>query len=208
MNQFDWRAFLKEWTKKLLRREQQDGKHDIPQQVRDTNWLGFPGATEPQLALTEARLGITLPPSYREFLSVTNGWRQLRDRVAASAGRILASDEIDWLPKREGRFYVNWMDGIELSGGPVAVPDDVYYVYGPNQHSCDFRDEYLQTALAISEFGDSAIYMLNPIVITAEGEWESWFFATWKSGAARYKSFQEMMQAGYRSFVKNDIRGY
>ena len=47
---------------------------------------------------------------------------------------------------------------------------------------------------------DSAIYLLNPKVVTPDGEWEAWFFANWLPGAARYRSFVELMQAEYRSF--------
>ncbi len=47
----------------------------------------------------------------------------------------------------------------------------------------------------------SAIYLLNPQVVTEEGEWEAWFFANWLPGAARYRSFQEMMEAEYQDFL-------
>ena len=61
--------------------------------------------------------------------------------------------------------------------------------------------EYLQTALEISDVGDAGIYLLNPQVVTEEGEWETWFFANWLPGATRYRSFQELMEAEYQNFL-------
>ena len=74
-------------------------------------------------------------------------------------------------------------------------------MYGQEQDPITLRVEYLQTALQISDVGDSSIYLLNPQVVTEEGEWEAWFFANWLPGAARYRSFQELMKEEYRNFL-------
>ena len=58
--------------------------------------------------------------------------------------------------------------------------------------------------MEISDWGDSAIYVLNPQVVTAEGEWGAWFFANWQAGAVRHRSFWDLMQAEYQSFL--DLR--
>jgi hypothetical protein len=39
-------------------------------------------------------------------------------------------------------------------------------------------------------------------VVTPEKEWEAWFFANWLPGAARYRSFREMMKAERESFLR------
>jgi hypothetical protein len=54
--------------------------------------------------------------------------------------------------------------------------------------------------LEVSDIGDSAILLLNPEVVTPDGEWEAWDFANWHPGAVRYRSFWDMMQALYDSF--------
>jgi hypothetical protein len=82
------------------------------------------------------------------------------------------------------------------------LSDEEYFVYGEEQDSVMFRTEYLQTALQISEEGDSAVYLLNPLVVTPEKEWEAWFFANWLPGATRYRSFRDMMQAERESFLR------
>lgn len=70
-----------------------------------------------------------------------------------------------------------------------------YFVYGEEQDCVYLRREYLQTALEInSDSGDGDIYLLNPQIITADGEWEAWHFGNKLPGAIRYRSFYEMMQ--------------
>jgi hypothetical protein len=83
---------------------------------------------------------------------------------------------------------------------PLSVEE--HCIYGPNQDTCRFRVEYLQSTLLISDIGDSAVYLLNPEIKTASGEWEAWFFANWHPGAVRYRSFWDLMQAEYRSSVE------
>lgn len=51
--------------------------------------------------------------------------------------------------------------------------------------------------------GDAAIYVLNPQIVTPEGEWEAWLFADWLPGAARYRSFQDLMQAEYAQAMRD-----
>ena len=82
--------------------------------------------------------------------------------------------------------------------------DEEYLVYGKTQDPARFRVEYLESALEISDTGDSAIYLLNPKVVTPDGEWEAWLFANWLPGAIRYRSFAELMEAEYHSFHTQD----
>ena len=48
----------------------------------------------------------------------------------------------------------------------------------------------------------SAIYLLNPKVVTKDGEREAWFFANWLPGTIRYRSFRDLMKAEYQKFLK------
>lgn len=97
-----------------------------------------------------------------------------------------------------------WEDGAKAYGEAIPVSDEEYFVYGPEQDSCKFRDEYWRATLAISGIGDSAIYLLNPLVVTTDGEWEAWCFANWFPGARRHRTFWELMQYELQSFV--DLR--
>jgi hypothetical protein len=193
MGENDWRPLLEQWSRELL--EDTEYRQSLPANVVTSGWLGYPAASEAQLVATETRLGTRFPPSYRQFLSTTNGWR----RTTVSMDRLWSTAEVEW-------FAVHHRDLIDIwvgeSHGPSA-PDAEYFVYGPGQSASDMRVEYLPTALEIGELGDygSAIYLLNPQVVTSEGEWEAWLLATWLPGAARFRSFWELMQEEHNTFL-------
>lgn len=65
-------------------------------QARASQWLGTAGATEAALQATETRLQTTLPPSYRAFLTATNGWSALTRFV----WRVYPVEEIGWYGPR------------------------------------------------------------------------------------------------------------
>lgn len=205
MNAFDWERFLKRWSQELLESMGQE-REQVPPEVMRSGWLGYPGATEEQIARAEARLEATLPPSYREFLKVTNGWRQTTPFIY----KLWSTEEIEWFSiKRQEwlhAFVEPYSDAYEdylvTQKKTPSIPDEEYFVYGDDQDCSKLRVEYLQTVLEISDAGDSAIYLLNPQVITEDGEWEAWFFGDWLPGADRYQSFREMMQAEYENFLE------
>ncbi len=197
MVDFDWETFLTQFSKVLL----QDAAiaSQLPATVLASGWLGYPGATDAQITRAEVRLGAALPFSYRSFLKVTNGWRQTGPFI----NRLWSTEEIEWYPVR----HQDLIDaGIQITQTLYpdlpAVSDEEYFVYGDDQNPAALREEYLQTALEISDLGDSAIYLLNPQIVTREGEWEAWFLASWRAGADRYRSFVEMMQAEYESYLQ------
>ena len=72
---------------------------------------------------------------------------------------------------------------------PPPVSDKDYFTYGKVQDLVRMSREYLRTALEVNDVGDAAVYLLNPEVVTPDGEWEAWFFANWLPGANGYRSF-------------------
>jgi SMI1 / KNR4 family (SUKH-1) len=144
---------------------------DISPEVIASGWLGYPGATEDQIAGLEARLGRSLPPSYRAFLKVSNGFRQ----PGMMSERILSTDEVEWFPIRHQ--------------GLVDICNSNYL-------------EYLLDTLVISiqHIDGEYFYLLNPNVVTANGEWEAINF-TWVGGENQYPSFWDLMQREYRYSV-------
>src|SRR5437879_5223435 len=97
---FDWKGFLTRWSRDLL--QITAVVEELPADVVASGWLGSPGATTTQIAQAEARLGTTLPPSYRDFLMATNGWR----RTTPYIDKMWSTEEIDW-------FYVRHHDWID-----------------------------------------------------------------------------------------------
>lgn len=195
MSAFAWRPLLEQWSRELL--EDADYRQTLPDEVVASGWLGYPGATEEEIARAEARLGTRFPPSYRIFLSVTNGWRRTAHRME----RLWSTEEVEWFRVRHQEWIDIWTE--ETADAP-PISDERYFVYGDQQDTVYMRTEYLPSLLDISPLGDydSAIYLLNPCVVTAEGEWEAWFMANWLPGAARYRSFWEMMRHEQEVFLQ------
>lgn len=69
----------------------QERKEHLTPEALSTGWCGLPPASETEILRTERRLGITLPPSYRSFLSISNGWCPFDDLVE----RLLSAEQID-----------------------------------------------------------------------------------------------------------------
>lgn len=194
MDPFDWRGFLEEWSRERLEDNEADSEQ-FPPEVVASGWLGSPSATEQQLSQLESYLERTLPPSYRAFLSVSNGWRW----GTYNLDQLWPAEEIDWFAVRNQNFIDEWMK----SSAAQPLPDAEYFVYGDEQTHELFRAQYLQTALQISDWSGDAICLLNPEVVTPEGEWEAWLFLTWLPGVERYRSFQDLMQAEHEGFLRS-----
>jgi hypothetical protein len=189
-NLFDWSLFLRQWSRDLLERLEDSEFASLPSEVIETKWLGYPEATDAEIADAEARLETVFPPSYRNFLAVSNGWLKLDELI----GRLWSTQEIEWLAVRNQELITAWTTGVIIGGGSLFVADEEYFVYGDEQDPALLRNEYLQTALEIGGDLDRGLLLLNPQVTFEDEEWEAWLFANWLPGAHRYRSFRELMQ--------------
>jgi hypothetical protein len=196
MPDFDWPTFLQEFAAELLADD--EVRESQLEEVVASGWLGFPGATAEELKALEARLGTTLPPSYRGFLEVSNGWR--------TTGRfeiqLWSAGEVGWLCDIDPQLIEIW-----TSIPHPPIPDEAYFVYGGEQRSIDIRTEYLRDMLAISsrDWANQDQLWLNPRVVFEGGEWEAWHFSTEYPGASRHRSFRELMERERRvqRFIKD-----
>ncbi|GGO00073.1 hypothetical protein GCM10011574_06340 [Microbispora bryophytorum] len=143
----------------------------------------YPPATEAEVRELEAGLGVELPPSYRQFLLFANGWGSDDDC------RLLRIEEVGWLRDVDPPIAESW--SAPKPDNSWSVPDELYFVYGPEQDSIRYRGEYVPDTLLIGYWDDGAV-LLNPHVSTAEGEWEAWYLAPWLPGAKRYRSFWDL----------------
>jgi cell wall assembly regulator SMI1 len=159
-------------------------------------WLGEPGATEAEIALDEQRLGVRLPPSYRAFLEETNGF----DHIGWFIYRLYSSAEIDWFRVRNQDWIDAYQNPINKEPGAEDITPEEHLA-NPDD-SVRFRTTYLSSCLQISEEGDSAVVLLNPEVVNAEGEWETWLFANWFPGAERYASFLAYVESELESIKR------
>lgn len=199
MAQFNWESLLKELSLKLiesdveksgkLRRDGTTIQAKLTPELHKSGWLGYRGATEEQIVNAETRLGTKFPPSYQEFLKISNGWMN----SGWSELQLWSTEEVEWFATRNQ----NWIDGWTPTDDEEipTVSDDLYFVYGREQDCVKLRREYLQNALEISSDSmDGDIFLLIPEVIFDDGEWEAWHFGSKLPGATRYRSFYELMQ--------------
>lgn len=187
---FDWRMFLTKFSEEMLAGEdflEEFEAYLTPEQIA-TRWLGFTPASEEQIAAAEARLRLKLPPSYREFLKVTNGWSVIEPFIY----RVYPVEEIGYGRDNERLGIADYIEGYSYGIAPGS----------PSAADLAYADE-LHSVIAVSEYGDAAL-LLNPKQIDDEGEMEAWFFASWVPGENRYPSFRALMEAKYWSFL--DIR--
>jgi hypothetical protein len=171
----DWRKLLQQLSGLAIADEIREEL--TPEQI-ESRWLGEPPATDEQIAAAEKRLGVALPPSYRAFLKVSNGWNFPNPFVARVAG----TEEIGYLRDIDPDLIRDWNSGydaeaVELSSGQ------------------EWPEKHLANTVLVnvpSDFDDGAYLMLNPATIH-DGEMEAWFFSHWTPGADAYPSFWHLM---------------
>ena len=190
----NWLDFLQQWNEEALNILASLQKYnssfltELEQEFLQRKTLSQSGATKSQIQFLENRLGTKLPPSYVDFLSTSNGWIQLAMDV--DDGLLWSTEEVVWFREQDPE----WIEAWDCDPNDT-VPDSDYFVYGEKQDCVHLRTKYLRTALAISPCIESAVYLLNPQIVTPEGEWEAWYFGNALPGADRYRSFLEMMIA-------------
>jgi hypothetical protein len=139
------------------------------------------GVLDEEIATIEAKLNVKFPPSYLAFLKYSNGLL-LPDRFT----NLLPLKRIDW-------FYTLNQEWVDIwNEDEDNVEDEKYFVYGKEQDSCHMRNQYLKTALQISDSAEGDVLLLNPEVKFGE-EWEAWWFGDTLAGAIRFQSFQELL---------------
>ncbi|MFD4863366.1 SMI1/KNR4 family protein [Streptomyces atratus] len=194
---YAWRDLLQRWSDEWLDPvlHEQERVEPFPGKVRKARWLGAAGATGEDLSALEQRLGTVLPASYRQFLLTSNGWLNTTHAI----DRILPLQEVGWARDLDPELITGW------TGGPTEtasrVSDEEYFVYGEAQDPTSLRPEYLPHTLMISHTPNATdVYLLNPCVVTADGEWEAWYLAHWLPGVVRYRSFWDLMNDEYNGF--------
>ncbi|MFI7052337.1 SMI1/KNR4 family protein [Streptosporangium canum] len=145
-------------------------------------WLGTTGAGEAGIARHEERLGMRLPPSYREFLQITDGW----DEYSHSCLRLMPLAEVGWTRDVDPELARIW-DQLEDD----SDSQDQWYLH----------QESMSGSLYISEYIEGQVYLLNPHVVGPDGEWEAWDFATWHPGEVRYRSFWDLMEREFGAYL-------
>lgn len=175
-----------------------------------TGSLLRPPATESAVAAAERRLGVHFPPSYRQFLLLSDG--AYGDTMGAlTAGGSLADDSDDawgFLPVAEVRPYV------EVDSHAVEIwlemQDEIEAAYGgvdlrPVFEGDEVRDHRpMQDALAIARGFDANCSLLVPVGGPGPGEeWEVWEHH--KEGTTRWSSFRAYLHDTVEEHLGVDV---
>ncbi|WP_336050176.1 SMI1/KNR4 family protein [Streptomyces sp. CA2R101] len=188
MNREQWRPFLTRWSEEWILGHDPERDAPLDDEVIRDGWLGFAPASADEVAAAEARLGRGLPPSLREFLLTTNGWRDAGTFIYRLAG----TSELAWLA-----------DSDENSGWIDAYRETEF---ADEDEGEEPEGEILARALRLSLDGDAAVMLLDPADVDARGEWAGYWLASWSGrGPQRFDSFHDLMCGQYASFHR--LRG-
>ena len=155
--------------------------------------MGFPAASPIEIQTAETRLGIRLPPSYREFLEVSDGWRT----TGYFLDRLWPVTEVQRLSDRNAMMVNALMESDEKA---EPLTDEAYRAYGPGLHQPP-RMKYLNNAIELGNCDSGEIYcLLNPEVGFTDREFEIWHFDL-EDLSRRFPSFWEFMQDEHSAFL-------
>ena len=185
LDAFNWRPFLQKWSRELIEAAQ-IGDITLPAEVIASDWVGQPGATDSQLAVLEARLGRALPPAFRQFLTITNGWKVAAYGIQLD---VWDTERIEWFCTSNQEWIDLWEQGYyDGTSADEEVPDIL---------------RSMRIALQIGTGQDSRVYWLDPQAINTADEWEAWEFASWMVDEDVYDSFWDLLHAIYLDFREN-----
>jgi hypothetical protein len=166
---------LERWAAEV-RDHAREGRGQVPP------WPVRPGATQAQLAAADQRLGMSLPPSYRQFLALSDGW--------AATGHFVASlrpvEQIGWFRDLERDWYETWRE-VDIDGVWSEGDDDGWPL--------------MARALLVSGPGEDAL-LLDPARIDPQtGEWHCCTLSNATTGAGGGESFGQGLRQLYETFV-------
>ncbi|MFE2278146.1 SMI1/KNR4 family protein [Streptomyces sp. NPDC059454] len=178
---FDWRSFLLkwsgEWADSLPDGEARGEEDEASRQAR---WLGFPPASEERIAAMEERLGRRMPPSYRKFLEVSDGWRHAGGFVSLLAGTADA----------------HWHN--DESGLAVVFEEYLDEDAGPEERR---EADIWRRGLQLDVESDATYVLMDPEEVDEDGEWAVYTWASWRADSpGRHASFRSFMRDMFREF--------
>jgi hypothetical protein len=178
---FDWRPFLlkcsEEWADSLPADESRGEDDEAARQAR---WLGFPPASEERVAAMEERLGRRMPPSYREFLKVSDGWRHAGGFVWLLAG----TQDASWHSDASG-LADSFEEYLDEDAGPEERREvDIW-----------------RRGLQLDVESDATYVLMDPEDVDENGEWAVYTWAGWRAEPPeRHANFLEFMREMHREF--------
>ncbi|ATZ22364.1 hypothetical protein SLAV_02200 [Streptomyces lavendulae subsp. lavendulae] len=184
---WDWRTFLLKWSGEWADCPADGevlGEDDVA--ARRARWLGGAPAGEERIAAMERRLGRRMPPSYREFLEVSDGWQHAGGFVTLLAGTADA----------------HWHD--DASGLADMFEEYLDEDSGPEQRR---EADIWRRGLQLDVESDATYVLMDPEDVGEDGDWAVYTWAGWRAAPPRrYANFAEFMRDMHREF--HSLRAY
>ncbi|MGY0062236.1 SMI1/KNR4 family protein [Streptomyces sp. LZ34] len=199
MNREQWRPFLQQWSEEWIDSHDPENDGELDEEVVRDRWLGFAPASEEEIAAAEARLGRTLPASLREFLAVTNGWRD----AGCFIYRLAGTAELEWLADSDRSYLIEIYDELAEDDAESEEEEEGEEEEEEEEEDQDVIDEakVLRRSLLISLDGDAADIFLDPGDVNEHGEWTAYWLASWSGcGLEPFDSFYDLIYHQYKSF--------
>ncbi|MFD5130123.1 SMI1/KNR4 family protein [Streptomyces olindensis] len=178
---FDWRSFLLKWSGEWADSlPDDDPRSQDDEAAWQARWLGFPPASEERIAALEERLGRRIPPSYREFLKVSDGWRHAGGFVWLLAGT------------KDAHWHAN------ESGLADMMEEYLDEDAGPGERR---EADLWRRGLQLDVESDATYVLLDPEDVDEDGEWAVYTWASWRAEAPeRHATFLAFMRDMHREF--------
>jgi len=179
----EWREFLSSYSDDYLRMATDEELACLDDVQRANRWLGYQPAGEEAVGVAEERLDVRLPPSYRNFLLTSNGWRDIDPELS----EMFRVDEIGWFAEKESQLLDAWTDA-----------------------GCEEIVEQVKPCLMVSDWSDCAVYwLLDPTTIGPDGEWTVYEWATGDgSSPSPYPSFGALVASARDVFNQWKTHGF
>jgi SMI1/KNR4 family protein SUKH-1 len=116
-----------------------------------TDWPVTRPASEDAVLAAEQRLGVRLPPSFRNFLLASDGWED----IATNAGTLAGVDAVEWFPTADPELWAAWS--------------------GPDMESYAEEAAIIERCLLLSlESSQGDYWLLSAGEVDANGEWRAY----------------------------------
>jgi hypothetical protein len=156
--------------------------------------LHFPSASEANIQSAESRLGIRLPPSYREFLGISNGWLIEKHPSLLPVEKVALLREID---PEYVQIYLEdeyLFETTEFVVTPEPLGEGENFV----TRNLDMPTACLNDAIAIGvDDREKAFLLLDPTTIDDRGEWRAFWLFRYEFAIVG-RDFARLMEILYR----------
>jgi hypothetical protein len=174
----NWKPWLARWSREWISSAESG---TLESNVLRDGWLGYAPATPDAIAAAETRLGVRLPPSYRDFLLTTDGWRD----AGMFVSQMRDTSSVGWLADIESFWAEGW---------------DEFYAPDGGEDDPEARNPFSR-GLMISLEADAGVLFLDPEDVDGVGEWAAYSHFSWRAEPpTRFPSFTALMEHLYAEF--------